>query len=80
MTIDSQKLSTPLAVFGGIYEADPIDVKGTSREVVKETLYPPLGQLAEHLGFPAEFVYDTLVSKGYVVFMCGDWLVVATQA
>jgi hypothetical protein len=73
-------LNITLAVYGGIVEGDPMDEKGTNKEYVRETLYPPLVDLADHLGFNPEDMYKTLVDKGFVVFMCGERLVVATHA
>lgn len=72
------QLDIPVAVFGAIYEGDPVGLTG--RVLVQETLYPPLDELARHLQVPVDLMYTQLVNDGKVVILQKDELVIVTHA
>lgn len=72
------QFNLPVAIFGAIYEGDPVDLRG--RVLIQETLYPPLGELARQLNISPKFMYDQLVNTGKIVILKDDELVIVTHA
>lgn len=73
-------INIPLAIFGAIYEGDPMSEPGESKVVIQETLYPPLVELARHYGVSPRDVYDQIVRHGRIEIMGAEELVVVTHA
>lgn len=71
----------PLALFGAIFDGDPIDLTGKATNAVKETQYPSLEGLAYFFKLRPKFLYDKLLKDGRLVFVLqNDQMLVATHA
>lgn len=66
-----------LAVFGAIYEGDPI---GGDSVVIPETMYPTLESFSHVVGLSEQFLYDILVREGAVRIRMREGWVIATHA
>lgn len=71
-----EKYDFKVALFGAIYEADPISLTGD--RLIHNTLYPKLWMVADHMRVSREKLYQDFVKDGYVRIVSPEGMVIVT--